>query len=145
MAWFGSLFGGRALEEKLVTPVHKFEVNAKHEADEQAENTARATELFERALGNDPENCSTDRRRWAAVTLVLTNETAKGREAWLAIARDYPSELADALEQVGVCYHLEKDYQSALENYEAAIRVGASAERMVENMAEARKGLAAFR
>ena len=64
--------------------------------------------LFERALGNDPENNSCDARRKAATTLVLANETVKGRDAWLSISRDYPDELAFALEQVGVCYHLEK-------------------------------------
>ena len=53
-------------------------------------------------------------------------------------------DLADALEQVGVCYHLDKDYRSALENYEAAIRVGADAGHLADNIAEVRKGMAAF-
>lgn len=99
--------------------------------------------LFERALGRDPQHRTREARRRAAIGLVLANETAKGREAWLAIARDFPGELADALEQVGVCYHLEKDFGSALENYAAAIRVGANAAVLADNIAEARRGLAA--
>ena len=66
-----------------------------------------------------------------------------GREAWLSISRDFPTELPDALEQVGVCYHLDKNYRAALENYEAAIRLGANADHLADNIAEARKGLAA--
>lgn len=100
--------------------------------------------LFERAFGNDPENNSCDARRKAATTLVLANETVKGRDAWLSISRDYPDELAFALEQVGVSYHLEKNYRAAIENYEAAIRVGADAGRLDAAIAEARKGMAAF-
>lgn len=99
--------------------------------------------LFERALGRDPQHRTREARRRAAIGLVLANETAKGREAWLAIARDFPGELADALEQVGVCYHLEKDFGSALENYAAAIRVGANAAVLADNIAEARRSLAA--
>lgn len=45
-----------------------------------------------------------------------------------------PSSGGDALEQVGVCYHLEKDYASALDNYEAAIRVGADAGHLADNI-----------
>lgn len=107
-------------------------------------NSTQIQLLFERALGNDPENNSCDARRKAAMRLVLANETAKGREAWLSISRDFPDELSFALEQVGVCYHLDKDYPAAIENYEAAIRLGSDARRLAETIAEARKGMAAF-
>lgn len=111
---------------------------------EMAEKTARTSELFERALGNDPLNCGIDARQKAANQLMLALETAKGREAWLSISRDYPDALAYALKQVGVCYHLEQDYSAAIENYEAAIRVGADEVQLAANIAEARKGLAAL-
>jgi tetratricopeptide (TPR) repeat protein len=144
MGWLGNLFGGGSPQEKAARAQAKSEARALRDADEQTEKAARAAELFERALGHDPENAGNDARRRAAIKLVLANETAKGREAWLAISRDYPTELADALEQVGVCYHLEKNYRAALENYEAAIRVGADAGHLADNIAEARKGLAAI-
>ena len=138
------MFGGGTPEEKTAKALAKAEASARREAEDMAEKAARIDELLNRALGNDPENSSNDARRKAAIKLVLANETAKGREAWLSISRDYPNDLADALEQVGVCYHLDKDYRSALENYEAAIRVGADAEHLADNIAEARKGMAAF-
>ncbi len=144
MAFWSNLFGGATPEEKQARAAAKSEARARREADELAEKAARTDELFERALGNDRDNSSCDARRKAAIKLVLANETAKGREAWLSISRDFPTELADALEQVGVCYHLEKNYRSALENYEAAIRVGADAGHLADNIAEARKGMAAF-
>ena len=144
MGFWSSLFGGGTPEEKTAKALAKAEARARREADDMAEKTARSDELLNCALGNDPENSSNDARRKAAIKLVLANETAKGREAWLSISRDYPDDLADALEQVGVCYHLDKDYRSALENYEAAIRVGADAGHLADNIAEARKGMAAF-
>lgn len=144
MGFWGNLFGGGSTEEKAAKAASKAEARAKRDAQELAEKAAHSSELFERALGNHPEHCSNDARRKAAIKLVLANETAKGREAWLSISRDYPNDLADALEQVGVCYHLDKDYRSALENYEAAIRVGADAGHLADNIAEARKGLAAI-
>ncbi len=144
MGFWSSLFGGGTPEEKTAKALAKAEARARREAEDMAEKAARIDELLNRALGNDPENSSNDARRKAAIKLVLANETAKGREAWLSISRDYPNDLADALEQVGVCYHLDKDYRSALENYEAAIRVGADAEHLADNIAEARKGMAAF-
>jgi tetratricopeptide (TPR) repeat protein len=133
MGFWSHLFGGGSPEEK-----------AARAAQETAEKSAYAQTLFERALGNDADHNSCDARRKAAIKLVLAGETAKGREAWLSIARDFPNELSFALEQVGVCYHLEKDYRSAIENYEAAIRVGADAGHLADNIAEARKGMAAF-
>lgn len=144
MGLWSSIFGGRTPEEKAEKAANRALDRAKREADEQAEKTARIDTLFNRALGNDSENCSNAARQQAAIKLVVANETAKGREAWLSISRDFPHELAFALEQVGVCYHLDKDYQSALDNYEAAIRVGAEAGHLSENIAEARKGLAAL-
>lgn len=140
MGFWSNLFGGGSAEERAAA---KANARAMREADELAEKAARASELFERAMGQDRDNSSCDARQKAAIELVLSNETALGREAWLSISRDFPNELADALEQVGVCYHLEKDYRSALENYEAAIRVGAEAGHLADNIAEARKGLAA--
>lgn len=132
MGFWSKLFGGGSADGRaaLVKPDGK-----------QATCTQA---LFERALGDDADNNSCDARRKAAIKLVLANETAKGREAWLSIARDFPNELSFALEQVGVCYHLEKDYRSAIENYEAAIRVGADAGHLADNISEARKGMAAF-
>lgn len=144
MGFLSSLFGDGSPEEKAAKAAAKAAARAQRDADEAAEKATRITELFERALGNDPENRGADARRKAAIKLVLANETAKGREAWLAIGRDYPDQLADALEQVGVCYHLEQDYRAALENYDAAIRVGADAGFLADNIAEARKGLAAI-
>ena len=144
MSFWSTLFGGGSPEEKAARVAAKAEARAKREAQESSEKAAMTDELFERALGKDSENCSCDARQKAAIKLVLANETGKGREAWLSISRDYPNELAHALEQVGVCYHLEKNYRSALENYEAAIRVGADAGHLAENIAEARKGLAAI-
>lgn len=144
MGIFGNLFGGGTPEEKAAKAEAKAAARAARDAEEAAEKAERTRELFECALGNDPENSSNDARRKAAIKLVLANETAKGREAWLSISRDYPGDLADALEQVGVCYHLEKNYRAALENYEAAIRVGANADHLADNIDEARKGLAAL-
>ena len=144
MGFWSSLFGGGTPEQKAAKALAKAEARARQDAADMADKTARADQLLNRALGNDPENSSNDARRKAAIMLVLANETAKGREAWLSISRDYPGDLADALEQVGVCYHLDKDYRSALENYEAAIRVGADAGHLADNIAEARKGMAAF-
>jgi tetratricopeptide (TPR) repeat protein len=144
MGWFGNLFGGGSPEEKAARAQAKADARAARDAEDQSEKSARTAALFERALGNDPENSSSDARQKAAIKLVLANETDKGREAWLSISRDYPNELAHALEQVGVCYHLEKDYRAALENYESAIRVGADADHLADNIAEARKGLAAL-
>jgi tetratricopeptide (TPR) repeat protein len=144
MGFFSSLFGGGTAEEKAAKAAAKAEAKAKRDAEEGLEREERAKELFERALGFGPANSSLDARSKAAIKLVLADQTAKGREAWLAISRDYPSELAFALEQVGVCYHLEKDYRSALESYESAIRVGANADHLADNMAEARKGIAAL-
>ncbi len=142
MGFWSNLFGGGSAEEKAASAAAKANARAMREAEELDEKAARAKVLFERALGQDRDNCSCEARRKAAIKLVLSNETALGREAWLSISRDFPNELADALEQVGVCYHLEKDYRSALENYEAAIRVGAEAGHLADNIAEARKGLA---
>ena len=144
MGFWSSLFGSGTPEQKAAKALAKTEARARQDAADMADKTARADQLLNRALGNDPENSSNDARRKAAIMLVLANETAKGREAWLSISRDYPGDLADALEQVGVCYHLDKDYRSALENYEAAIRVGADAGHLADNIAEARKGMAAF-
>ncbi|MEY4952711.1 MAG: hypothetical protein RL299_1135 [Pseudomonadota bacterium] len=144
MGIFGNLFGGGTPEEKAAKAEAKAAARAARDAEEAAEKAELTRELFERALGNDPENSSNDARRKAAIKLVLANETAKGREAWLSISRDYPGDLADALEQVGVCYHLEKNYRAALENYEAAIRVGADVGMLADNIDEARKGLAAL-
>ena len=144
MGWFGNLFGGGSPEEKAARAQAKADARAARDAEDQAEKLTRIKALFERALGNDPENSSNDARQKAAIKLVLANETEKGREAWLSISRDYPNELAHALEQVGVCYHLEKNYRAALENYESAIRVGADADHLADNIAEARKGLAAI-
>lgn len=144
MGIFGNLFGGGTPEEKAAKAEAKAAARAARDAQEATEKAERTRELFERALGNDPENSSNDARRKAAIKLVLANETAKGREAWLSISRDYPGDLADALEQVGVCYHLEKNYRAALENYEAALRVGADAGMLADNIDEARKGLAAL-
>lgn len=128
MGLLSSLFGSGA--PKAVAP--------------EGTNSAQMQLLFERALGNDPKNNSCDTRRKAATKLVLANETVRGRDAWLSISRDYPDELAFALEQVGVCYHLEKNYHAAIENYEAAIRVGSDARRLADTIAQARKGMAAF-
>jgi tetratricopeptide (TPR) repeat protein len=144
MGFWSSLFGGGSPEDKAARAASKAEARAKREAEEMAEKSAYAQTLFERALGNDADNSGCDARRKAAIKLVLAGETAKGREVWLSISRDYPSELSFALEQVGVCYHLEKDYRSAIENYEAAIRVGADAGHLADNISEARKGMAAF-
>lgn len=132
MGFWSKLFGNGSAEGQAAS-----------EGADAAQSTYMQT-LFERALGNDADNNSCDARRKAAIKLVLAGETAKGREAWLSIARDFPNELSFALEQVGVCYHLEKDYRSALDNYEAAIRVGADAGHLADNIAEARKGMAAF-
>lgn len=142
MGFWSNLFGRRTPEEMAARAATKADARAMREVDEQAGRSAQILALLERALGNDPENSTCDARRRAAIRLVLANETAKGREAWLSIARDFPDELANALEQVGVCYHLEHDYRSALENYEAAIRVGADRGILADNIAEARKGLA---
>lgn len=144
MGFWSNLFGGGRPEDRAARAAAKAQARALHEADEQAAEAARIQALLDRALGSDPENSACDARRKAAIRLVLANETAKGREAWLSIARDFPDELANALEQVGVCYHLDKDYRSALENYEAAIRVGADRGVLADNIAEARKGLAAI-
>jgi tetratricopeptide (TPR) repeat protein len=143
MGFWSDLLGGRSPEARAAKAAAKAAARAQRDAEEKAERDQEIRTLFERALGNDPQARSLDARQSAAIKLVVRNETAKGREAWLAIARDYPGELAMALEQVGVCYHLEKDYRLALENYEAAIRVGANAGHLADNMAEARKGLAA--
>ncbi len=142
MGFWSTLFGGRSPEEKAALAQAKADKRAARDAAAAAERAQHNLHLFDRALGNDPENASLGARRKAAIGLVVAGELTMGREAWLAISRDYPSELGMALEQVGVCYHLEKDYAAALDNYEAAIRVGADPDQLADNMAEARKGLA---
>jgi tetratricopeptide (TPR) repeat protein len=123
MRLWNSVFGGRAPPVQVAP------------APDQAE------QLFERALGHDPANAHRRARRCAAVRLVLAGETAKAREAWLAIARAFPADLADALVQVGVCHCLERDYRAALENFEAAIRVGADAHALDGRIADTRRRL----
>lgn len=143
MGFLSKLFGGASPEEKAAKAAAKAEARARREAEEQAEKAAEAEALLGQAMGLDPAQASLDARRKAAIKLVLKNQTELGREAWLSISRDFPTELSDALEQVGVCYHLDKNYRAALENYEAAIRLGANADHLADNIAEARKGLAA--
>lgn len=132
MGWWSRLFGGSAEDRRL---------RAERQAAERAEIMQRH---FVRAVGDDPEHASLSARRKAAIQLVMAFETAKGRAAWLAIARDFPSELPDALEQVGVCHHIDKDYAAAIESYEAAIRVGAEPTHLADNLNEARAALAAL-
>jgi tetratricopeptide (TPR) repeat protein len=143
MGFWSTLFGGgRSPEEKAARAQDKAHKRAARDAEAAAQRARHNLALFDRALGNDPENASLGARRKAAIALVVGGKLPMAREAWLAISRDYPSELAMALEQVGVCYHLEKDYAAALTNYEAAIRVGADPGQLADNIAEARKGLA---
>jgi tetratricopeptide (TPR) repeat protein len=144
MGWFSTVFGGGSPEEKAAKAAAKAEARARQDAERAAEKAGQMNRLFETAMGKDAANCSCDARQKAAIKLVVNGETALGREAWLSISRDHPGELALALEQVGVCYHLEKDYRAALENYEAAIRVGANADQLSDNINEARKGLASL-
>ncbi|MCM0001337.1 MAG: hypothetical protein NBV68_18350 [Erythrobacter sp.] len=144
MGWWSTLVGGGSAEERAARAQAKADNLAAREAADAAEKARRNLALFDRALGNDPDNPGLAARRQAAISLVLASELTMGREAWLAIARDHPSELALALEQVGVSYHLEKDYAAALKHYEDAIRVGADAGQLADNIAEARKGLAAL-
>ncbi len=144
MGWWSTLVGGGSAEERAARAQAKADKRAAREAADAAEKAQRNLGLFDRALGNDPDNTGLAARRKAAISLVLASELTMGREAWLAIARDHPSELAMALEQVGVCYQLEKDYAAALKHYEDAIRVGADAGQLADNIAEARKGLAAL-
>jgi tetratricopeptide (TPR) repeat protein len=140
MGILGKLFGGGTAEEKAA----QAKARADREAQEQAEAAARARDLLSRALGHDAKHVDLDSRRKAAIKLVLINEPGMGREAWLSIGRDFPTELADALEQVGVCFHLEKRYREAVESYEAALRMGADPDRLADNLSEARKALAAL-
>ena len=132
MGWWSRLFGGSAEARSA---------RADRQAAERAQTIQRH---FARALGDDPDHASLTERRKAAMQLVMAFETAKGREVWLAIARDFPGELADALEQVGVCHHIDKNYAAAIDSYEAAIRVGAEPAHLADNLGEARKALAAF-
>jgi tetratricopeptide (TPR) repeat protein len=143
MGWWSTLVGVGSEEERAARAQAKADKRAAREAADAAEKAQRNLELFERALGNDPDNAGLAARRKAAISLILASELTMGREAWLAISRDHPSELAMALEQVGVSYHLEKDYAAALKHYEDALRVGADTGRLADNIAEARKGLAA--
>ncbi|MFM5908346.1 MAG: hypothetical protein ACKOPO_12310 [Novosphingobium sp.] len=144
MGLFSRLFGGGSPEEKAVKAAAKAEARARQVAERAAEKAGQMNLLFETAMGKDAANCGCDARQKAAIKLVVSGETGLGREAWLSISRDFPGELAFALEQVGVCYHLEKDYRSALENYESAIRLGADADHLADNINEARKGLASL-
>ncbi|MCW3834702.1 tetratricopeptide repeat protein [Sphingomonas canadensis] len=100
--------------------------------------------LFAIAMGRGPAGRSRAARRSAAADLVLAGAFARGREAWLAIARDYPGDLADALGHIGASYHLERDYPLALEYYRSAIRVGADPAALAAMIAGASKGLAAL-
>lgn len=108
---------------------------------DDAAQAAQIVNLYRRALGRDPSGNERMARREAAAALVLSGETGKAREAWLAIGRAYPADLAQALEQVGICHHLEADYQAALENYEAAHRLAPDFRYLARNMAAARLGL----
>lgn len=141
MGLFDRLFGGGSPEEKAAKAQAKADARARREAEERAERAGELETLLQRALGNDPEQASLDARTKAAIKLVLCNETAKGREAWLAIAGDFPDERAEALNQIGVCWHLEKNYRAALDHYDAAIQAGADAGHLADNIAEARAGL----
>ena len=144
MGFWSKLFGSGTLGDGKPKWSAKAQVRASDYREQPPEHITELSKLFDSAMGKDPANNSRDARRNAAIKLVLANETEKGREAWLSISRDFPSELPLALEQVGVCYHLEKDYRSAIENYEAAIRLGSDARRLADAIVEARKGMAAF-
>lgn len=135
MGFWDKLFGRES---------HGGEAAIGYDEQDVAKPVPRITDLFERAIGNDPDHCGLDARQKAANALMLANETSSAREAWLSIARDYPDVLARTLQQVAVCYHLERNFLAAIENYEAAIRVGADPELLAVHIIEARKGISAL-
>ncbi|NML04883.1 hypothetical protein [Sphingomonas sp. G-3-2-10] len=130
MGWFGNLFGGGTPEEKAVRAALK-----------AAEKDAAALALFVRASGRDPEHASKAARKDAAHSLMLRSD-ARAIDAFRAIAADFPDDEADCLNQIGVCHHIAKDYGAAIENYEAAKRLGFDDSTLEENLAEARSQLA---
>lgn len=130
MGWFGKLFGGGTPEEKAARAALKI-----------AEKEAAALALLVRASGKDPENASKAARKDAARSLMLRQD-ARAIQGFLAIAADFPDDEADCLNQIGVCHHMAKDYRAAIENYEAAKRLGLDDSTLEGNLAEARSQLA---
>jgi TolA-binding protein len=137
MGLFDKLFGGGDPEAKA----KKAEAKAKRDAEEAAEAKDRADNLLQTALGNKPEARSSSARTKAAISLVLSSHYDHGIEAWQSIAFDFPSEAAGALHQVGTCFHLKKDYRSALEYYGRAIKAGMDSDSISDSIESATASL----
>jgi tetratricopeptide (TPR) repeat protein len=137
MGIFDKLFGGGDPEAKAKKAAEK---EFRREA-EVLEDLKRADGLFQQALGNVHDARSYDARSKAAISLVLSSHYDYGIKAWSSIANDFPDEASSALQQVGTCYHLKKDYRAALEAYGRAIRAGYDPDRISDSIESATQSL----
>jgi tetratricopeptide (TPR) repeat protein len=137
MGLFERLFGGGSPDAKA----RKAEEKARREAEEQAERRAKGDQLLQIALGTQANARSYDARSKAAISLVISSLYDHGIKAWESIARDFPNEAPSALQQVGACHHLKKDYRAALEAYARAIKAGYDPDLIADSIESATKGL----
>ena len=62
-------------------------------------------------------------------------------EAYEKIAKEHPDERGTCEGQIGACYYFLKEYDKAIEHYEAGIKYGADEDMMKDNIKEAREAL----
>lgn len=137
MGFFDKLFGGGDPEAKAKKQAEKEQLKLEEAKQEQE----RAEQTLQTALGNNPDARSYSARSKAAISLTMSSQYDNGIKAWESIARDFPEEAGDAIQQVGACYHLKKDYRSALEAYARAIKSGYDHDLIADSIEEATKSL----
>jgi tetratricopeptide (TPR) repeat protein len=140
MGLFDKIFGGGDPEAKAKKDAEK----ERRRQEEALEARKRADDLLEKALGNVADARSYDARSKAAISLVMSSHYDHGVLAWSAIAQDFPDEAGGALQQVGTCFHLKKDFRGALEAYAKAIRAGYDPDLISDSIDEATKSLQAM-
>jgi tetratricopeptide (TPR) repeat protein len=137
MGFFDKLFGGGDPEVKAKKQAEK----EQRKLEEARQELEQAEHLLQTALGNNADGRSYSARSKAAISLVMSSHYDHGIKAWNAIATDFPDEAGDAIQQVGACYHLKKDYRSALEAYGRAIKAGYDHDLIADSIEEATKSL----
>lgn len=118
------------------------EAKARREAEDAAEADTRAHALLLTAQGEDREARSYQARSKAAISLVLSCRYDQGLLAWESIAQDFPDHADSALQQVGACHHLKKDYAAAINAYHRAIDAGLDPAFVDDSIESARVALA---
>lgn len=137
MGFFNNLFGGGDPEVKARKQAEK----EQRKLEEAKQEQERAEQTLQTALGNNAEARSYGARSKAAISLGMSSQYDFGIQAWEAIARDFPEEAADAIQQVGAFYHIKKDYRSAIEAYARAIKAGYDHDLIADSIEEATKSL----